>query len=356
VICGGAALNRAYVEVDLRQSYQTGNVFYGADAFTGLKIMDELTGRVGDKLLTLPVGQQSERRGEMRVEREARLAGRVDEYVDTKTPRAEFIPNPPFWGVRCVQSAELNLKELFSFINRKALYANQWMYRRGNRSTKEYKDFIANYVDPLFFTWCDRAIERGWLEPKVAYGYFPCNSDHNELVVYRPEDHAKEFCRIRFPRQVNDKRRCIADYFAPLSAGARDVVAFHVVTSGAQASERCQELFKANEYTDYLHFYGLSVETAEALAEFWHRRIRQELGIAGNDGPTIESLFRQTYQGERYSFGYPACPNLEDQSHIFALLEPDKIGVSLSSEFQLVPEQSTSAIILHHPESCYFSI
>jgi 5-methyltetrahydrofolate--homocysteine methyltransferase len=133
-------------------------------------------------------------------------------------------------------------------------------------------------------------------------------------------------------------------------------VAFHVVTSGALASEKCQELFKSDEYTDYLHFYGLSVETAEALAEYWHRRIRQELGIAGEDGPTIETLFRQTYRGERYSFGYPACPNLEDQTHIFNLLDPEKIGVSLSSEFQLVPEQSTSAIIVHHPEACYFSI
>jgi 5-methyltetrahydrofolate--homocysteine methyltransferase len=356
VVCGGAALNRAYVEVDLRQAYTTGKVFYGADAFTGLKIMDELTGRTEDRVLTSENEGQQERRGEMRAEREARLAGRVDEYFDTATPRAEFIPKPPFWGVRYVDSKELNLKELFTFINRKALYANQWMYRRGNRSTKEYKDFIASYVDPLFYTWCERAEERGWLQPKVVYGYFPCNSDKNELVVYSPDDHAKEFCRIRFPRQVNDKRRCISDYFAPLSSGVRDVVAFHVVTSGALASEKCQELFKANEYTDYLHFYGLSVETAEALAEYWHRRIRQELGIAGDDGPTIETLFRQTYRGERYSFGYPACPNLEDQTHIFALLDPEKIGVSLSSEYQLVPEQSTSAIIVHHPEACYFSI
>lgn len=357
VICGGAALNRAYVEVDLRQAYSTGKVYYGADAFTGLKIMDELTGRSEEKVLTSETGETSkERRGEMRVEREARLAGRVDEYFNTATPRADSIPKPPFWGVRYVTSKELNLKELFTFINRKALYANQWMYRRGNRSTKDYKDFIANYVDPLFYRWCDRAEERGWLQPKVTYGYFPCNSDRNELVVFAPNDHAKEFCRIKFPRQIDDKRRCIADYFLPLSSGERDVVAFHVVTSGALASEKCQELFRANEYTDYLHFYGLSVETAEALAEYWHRRIRQELGIAGEDGPTIETLFRQTYRGERYSFGYPACPNLEDQTHIFNLLDPEKIGVSLSSEFQLVPEQSTSAIIVHHPEACYFSI
>lgn len=356
VVCGGAALNRAYVEVDLSAAYTTGRVFYGADAFTGLKIMDELTGRVADKVLTSDAAQPRERKGEMRVEREARVAAKADEFFDTQVPRVEAIPKPPFWGVRYVSQPEINLKELFTFINRKALYANQWQYRRGSRSTKEYKDFIQNHVDPLFYEWCERAIERDWIQPKVAYGYFPCNSDKNELVIYTPEDHSKEHCRIRFPRQIADARRCIADYFLPLSSGRRDVVAFHVVTSGALASEKCAELFKSDQYTDYLHFYGLSVETAEALAEFWHRRIRQELGIAGEDGATIESLFRQTYHGERYSFGYPACPNLEDQKYIFQLLQPDRIGVSLSSEWQLVPEQSTSAIIVHHPESCYFSI
>lgn len=185
---------------------------------------------------------------------------------------------------------------------------------------------------------------------------FPCNSERNELIIYKPDDHSKEHCRIKFPRQISDKRRCIADFFLPLSSGRQDVVAFHVVTSGALASEKCAELFAADLYTDYLHFYGLSVETAEALAEFWHRHIRHELGIAGEDAATIEALFRQTYHGERYSFGYPACPNLEDQKYIFELLKPENIGVSLSSEFQLVPEQSTSAIIVHHPEACYFSI
>jgi 5-methyltetrahydrofolate--homocysteine methyltransferase len=356
VICGGAALNRAYVEVDLRQAYSTGRVFYGADAFTGLKIMDELTGRTEEKLLTATSDPGARRRGEMRVEREARLAEKADEYFDTEIPDAEFVPTPPFWGVRHVESAEISLKELFTFINRKALYANQWMYRRGTRSTKEYKDFVQNHVDPIFYQWCERAESRGWLQPRVAYGYFPCNSDRNEVIVYDPVDHDRERCRIRFPRQVADQRRCIADYFLPLSRGRRDVVAFHVVTAGALASEKCQELFTGDQYTDYLHFYGLSVETAEALAEYWHRKIRSELSIVSQDGMTIESLFRQTYQGERYSFGYPACPNLEDQRFIFELLEPEKIGVTLSSEYQLVPEQSTSAIIVHHPEACYFSI
>ena len=318
--------------------------------------MDELTGLETEKLLTAEPEAERVRTGEMRAEREARVKEKACEFFDTQTPRATFIPKPPFWGAKCIMPQEIKLPELFKFINRKALYANQWQYRRGSRSTHDYKEFIKTHVDPLFHTWCKRAEERGWLTPKVVYGYYPCNSDKNDLVVFSPDDHKKEFCRISFPRQIADKRRCIADYFLPIESNQRDIVAFHVVTAGEIASERCQELFKSDQYTDYLHFYGLSVETAEALAEYWHRRIRSELGIHKQDGVTIESLFRQNYQGERYSFGYPACPNLEDQKHIMKLLEPERIGVSLSSEFQLAPEQSTSAIIVHHPEACYFSI
>jgi len=356
VICGGAALNRAYVEVDLRQAYKTGPVYYGEDAFTGLQIMDELTGQVSEKKIVGAVDEKAKRRGEMRVEREARLAEKSTEYVKTNTTILEKIPKAPFWGYKHVQSEEIDLRELFTFINKKALYANQWMYRRGSKSTVEYKAFIRETVNPLFNLWCQKVYERKWLEPKVAYGYFPCQSEKNDLIIYSHEDFKTEVCRINFPRQVADARRCIADYFLPKETGRIDVVAFHVVTSGAIASQKCQELFKSDEYSDYLHFYGLSVETAEALAEFWHKRIRMELGIAGEDGVTREDLFRQKYHGERYSFGYPACPNLEDQKHIFQLLKPEGIGVSLSSEFQLDPEQSTSAIIVHHPEACYYSI
>jgi 5-methyltetrahydrofolate--homocysteine methyltransferase len=356
VICGGAALNRAYVEVDLRKAYTTGPVYYGEDAFTGLQIMDELTGQVTEKKIINAVDEKAKRRGEMRVEREARLSEKSKEYVQTNTTVLKEVPVPPFWGYRHVESPAINLKELFGYINKKALYANQWMYRRGTKSTADFKAFIKDIVDPTFDFWCARAIELGWLKPTVAYGYFPCQSEKNDLIIYDPEDHVKERCRISFPRQVADARRCIADYFLPKESGRTDVVAFHVVTIGSIASEKCQELFKGDAYSDYLHFYGLSVETAEALAEFWHQRIRRELGIADEDGETIESLFRQTYHGERYSFGYPACPDLENQKYIFDLLEPDKIGVTLSSEFQIVPEQSTSAIIVHHPEACYYSI
>lgn len=356
VICGGAALNRAYVEVDLRQAYGTGPVYYGADAFTGLQLMDELTGQVVEKKLTLPTDETRLRRGEMRVEREERVKERAQEYVRSDVPILAQVPEPPFWGVRHVMPEEFNLSELFMFINKRALFANQWQYRRGSMATRDYKEFINAKVEPIFHQWCQRALERKWLHPKVAYGYFPCQSEKNTLIVYRPEDRSKEWIRISFPRQIEDKRRCIADFFLPKESGRFDVVVFHVVTVGAIASEKCQELFKANNYSDYLHFYGLSVETAEALAEYWHKRVRQELGIAGEDGLTVEQLQRQMYHGERYSFGYPACPNLEDQKYIFELLTPEKIGISLSSEFQLEPEQSTSAIIAHHPDAAYFGI
>ncbi|WKZ57909.1 MAG: methionine synthase [Bdellovibrionota bacterium] len=356
VICGGAALNRAYVEVDLRQSYKTGKVFYGADAFTGLQLMDEIAGHVQEPVLTTEVNEARVRRGEMRAEREARVAERSREYAASDIEPCVEIPTPPFWGARYVREDALDLKEIFPFINKRALFANQWQYRLGSMSTREYKDFLRTHVEPLFHQWCERAIERGWLTPRVAYGYFPCQSERNTLIVYSPARDGKELCRFEFPRQVAEKRRCISDFFARKDSGRMDVVSFHLVTVGSIASEMCQKLFQSNEYSDYLHFYGLSVETAEALAEYWHKHIRAELGISGEDGLTIDALQRQTYRGERYSFGYPACPNLEDQKLIFQLLKPEEIGMSLTSEFQLVPEQSTSAIITHHPQAAYFAI
>ena len=356
VICGGAALNRAYVDVDLQNTYTTGPVYYGADAFTGLALMEEITDNTKEKKLTVKSAAKLVRYGEMRVEREERLGERIYEYVPSKIRILDNIPTPPFWGVKYVEHQDINVPELLTYINKKSLYANQWMYRRGSKGNAEYRDFLREHVDPIFQTWCQKAIDRKWLHPTVVYGYYPCNSDKNDLIIYDPEDHNKERCRITLPRQFQDERRCIADYFLPQSTGRKDVIAFHVVTSGAIASEKCAELFKSDEYSDYLHFYGLSVETAEALAEYWHRRIRHELGIHAEDGLTNESLFRQTYHGERYSFGYPACPNLEDQKYIFDLLQPEKIGVTLSSEWQIVPEQSTSALIVHHPDACYFSV
>ncbi len=201
----------------------------------------------------------------------------------------------------------------------------------------------------------ERARREKLLTPRVVYGYFPCQSSGNDLIIYS-EDERTERTRFTFPRQPEGKRLCLADYFATQDSGRMDTVAFHLVTMGRRASAYSQELFKADNYTDYLYFHGLSVEGAEALAELWHKRIREELGIAGRDAPQLAKLFHQGYQGSRFSFGYPACPNLEDQAKLFELLDPSRIGVELTEEFQLEPEQSTSAIIVHHEEAKYFSI
>ena len=211
------------------------------------------------------------------------------------------------------------------------------------------------HVRPVYEELKERSEREALLIPRAVYGYFHCQSSGNDLIVY---DQTSKLERVRFtfPRQPAGKRLCLADYFASVKSGHMDVVAFHLVTMGRRASEYSQQLFKADNYADYLYFHGLSVEGAEALAELWHKKIRQELGIDGNDAKNLNELFRQGYQGSRFSFGYPACPNLEDQLKVFELLDPSRIDVELTEEFQLDPEQSTSAIIIHHPEARYFSI
>lgn len=351
VICGGAALNRPYVDNELRAAYNNGPVFYAADAFSGLRIMNELCGSAEENLT-----QPSKRltRIEVVTPQKKELEGGVS------YPRAvqllEQVPSPPFWGVRYISSAEIPLNQVFSFINKKALFAKQWIYRPGRKPTSEYRQLIKDLVEPKFSYWCERAISEGLIQPAVAYGYFPCQSEGDNLLIFSPEDMQKEIARIQFPRQRCAPGLCLADYFLPVSSARKDVVALQVVTSGARASEVCQQMFASGDYSDYLHFYGLSCESAEALAEYWHKRVRQELSIAQQDGATVESLFHQEYHGERFSFGYPACPRVEDQQVLFQLLEADRIGVSLSSEFQIIPEQSTSAIIVHHPQAEYFSV
>jgi 5-methyltetrahydrofolate--homocysteine methyltransferase len=263
------------------------------------------------------------------------------------------VPKPPFWGSRVVPESELRLNEIFPYINKRVLYRGQWQYRRGRRAEADYRRMLAEQVEPKFRQWCQRAIDHGLLRPAVVYGYFPCYAFENEIVVLR-NDGETEWCRIALPRQPDGRRLCVADFFRP--EPERDVLAVQLVTMGKEASAAAQKLFEENRYDEYLHFHGLAVETAEALAEYWHRHVRHELGIAGRDANNIEALLAQGYQGSRYSFGYPACPKLEDQAHVFTLLEPARIGVELTSEWQLVPEQSTSAIICHHPEARYFNV
>ena len=263
------------------------------------------------------------------------------------------IPVPPFLGSRVVE--DIPLRDVFAFVNETALFKGQWQFKQGRRPAEEYQAFVAEHVRPVYEELKARSEQQSLLIPKVVYGYFRCQSSGNDLIIYH-DDAKTERTRFTFPRQPTGKHLCLADYFASVESGRMDVAAFHLVTMGRRASEYSQELFQTDNYSDYLYFHGLSVEGAEALAELWHKRIREQLGIDGKDAPNLNELFRQGYQGSRFSFGYPACPNLEDQTKLFDLLDPSRINVDLTEEFQLDPEQSTSAIIIHHPEARYFSI
>ena len=379
VICGGAALTRGYVEHNLQNAYSgrdedlaegaadatqpqrqgrpRARVFYAKDAFEGLSLMDELCGHVPQDKIALTSPQRIKAyRQTTQEEWDAHLRRAMETYVKSEVPLATRIPRPPFWGARVVGPEELQLGEIFRYVNKKALFVGQWQYRRGKLDEAEYEELLARTVEPKFRMWCERASAEKLLQPRVVYGYFPCNSDHNDLLIYDPDDRAPPV-RITFPRQLDKRRLCVADYFRGVRSGERDVIALTCVTMGAVATEVCQELFSANRYDDYLHFYGLGVEGAEGLAELWHKRIRRELDIAQDDSTDVTGLFKQHYQGSRYSFGYPACPRLEDQVHLCKLLRTERIGVTLTDEgFQLVPEQSTSAIVVHHPDAKYFNI
>ncbi|MGI8410150.1 MAG: vitamin B12 dependent-methionine synthase activation domain-containing protein, partial [Pyrinomonadaceae bacterium] len=240
-----------------------------------------------------------------------------------------------------------------------ALFKGQWQYKQGKSSKEDYAKLLEATVYPKFAEVKAKAIREKLLEAKLVYGYFPCQSSGNDLIIYEVDERTERM-RFTFPRQPVDQRggknQCLSDYFSPVESGKIDVVAFDLVTMGRRASEHSAELFKADNYTDYLLFHGLSVESAEALAEMWHKRIRTEMGFAHADEAELTKLFHQGYQGSRYSFGYPACPNINDQTKLFELLEPERIGVELTEEFMLDPEQSTSAIIVHHPEAKYFNI
>jgi 5-methyltetrahydrofolate--homocysteine methyltransferase len=362
VICGGAALTRKYVEDDLRREYANA-VFYADDAFAGLNIMEDLATRDGARETRLREG---------RTVKEYAKAAVVDEETGpvfaTRSPvvgDAPNIPTPPFWGVKVKK--DYDLREVFRYINETALFKNQWQLKTASQS--DYVRLVDGKFRPILRDLENEVIGSGLFEPKVVYGYFPAQSDGNDVIVYqapgpeaRPcgkrwESDAVELLRFTFPRQKEGRRLSIADFFAPKSSGKMDVLGVSLVTIGAKASVETQRLFEGGEYTKYLYLHGLSVETAEALAEFHHKKMREELGIANEDSPEIRDLFHQKYRGSRYSFGYPACPNLEDQTKLFALLHPEEnVGVRLTSGFLLEPEQSTSAIVVHHPAAKYFVV
>jgi len=357
VICGGAALTRKYVEDDLRREY-SGGIFYADDAFAGLHLMEDLSS---------PNGAREKRIEEGRVVKEfarAAAAGVLEGEAATTPsidiPPASNIPQPPFWGVRVLKPSDFDLREIFQYINHTALFKNQWQLKTA--SQEDYGRLVETKYRPILNDLQEEVIAAGWFEPKVVYGYFGAQGDGNDTVVYNlPEGWKQgdaipaEALRFTFPRQREGRRLCISDFFLPKSSGRMDVIGMSCVTIGDRASHETQKLFEGGEYTKYLYLHGLSVESAEALAELAHKRMRLELGIAADDSPHTRDLFHQKYRGSRYSFGYPACPNLEDQTKLFAMIHPDEnIGVHLTTGFLLEPEQSTSAIIVHHPAAKYF--
>ncbi len=368
VVLGGAALTRRFVEQDLRSLYK-GTVVYAGDAFDGLHFMEQLMTKGAASFSSSSNGQASidEDEEELLTGSEAKIAAALKEnpyredvggiqtatITRSKVSADVAIPTPPFWGTKVVE--EISLDELYKYINEAALIKGQWQVRKGKRSEEEYRKEVEEKVYPDFQRLKEQAKREQLLESKVVYGYFPCQSDGNDLIIYN-EDQKTERLRFSFPRQKDDRHLCLSDYFASKDSGKIDVVPFHMVTMGKRASEHSAKLFAENNYKEYLYFHGLSVESAEALAELWHKKIREELGIAGKDAREIKRLFSQGYQGSRYSFGYPACPNLEDHTKLFELLQPERIGVHLTEEFMLEPEQSTDAIIVHHPEAKYFNV
>ena len=359
VILGGAALTRRYVEQDLKTVY-SGKVLYANDAFDGLRLMGQIvSGTLDGGADNVPVGEEEE--SLTGTEAKIALAQQEDERSGTRSGPAQRssvrpidrIPEPPFWGSRVHD--DVPLEEVFRFVNEVALIRGQWQVRKGRMPEEEYRRLVEEKVLPEYEALKAEIVEKKLLQPRVVYGYFPCQSERDDLIVYR-EDGTTEWVRFTFPRQRADRFLCLSDFFAPVESGRKDVVAFHLVTMGRVAAEHSARLFGSNRYRDYLYFHGLSVESAEALAELWHKRIRTELGIAGKDAGEIKRLFSQGYQGARYSFGYPACPSLEDQTKLFTLLDAGRIDVQLTEEFSLDPEQSTNAIIVHHPDARYFTI
>ena len=347
IVLGGAALTRAYVEQDLASMFP-GEVRYARDAFEGLRLMDAIMAvKRGDEGAALPAL------------RERRVANRrvktEDAVIDNRRSDVaadNSIPNPPFFGSRVIKG--IQLADYAGMLDERALFVGQWGLK-GNRG--EYEAMVEEEGRPRLRALINEVQSKGWLNAAVVYGYFPCYSEGNDLIIlhHEGENKGKERTRFTFPRQSRDRRLCISDFFASKESGKTDVVAFHVVTMGSTVSEAAAKLFADNNYREYLELHGLSVQLTEALAEHWHARMREELQVKSEDSSDLQGILDQGYRGSRYSFGYPACPDLEQQVQLCELLEPGRIGVELSEEFQLHPEQSTSAIIVHHPEAKYFN-
>ncbi|MFM7745198.1 MAG: vitamin B12 dependent-methionine synthase activation domain-containing protein, partial [Actinomycetota bacterium] len=349
ILLGGAALTRTYVEKDLREVYQ-GRVFYGRDAFEGLNTLD--------KLMEMKRGGNDDpefgRTPSGRVLPERTKTERAPVDLPKRSPEVTIDNHvfvPPFIGSKVVKG--IGIDEIAAYINETALFRNQWQFRPEAGESDD--DFKAR-IRPILREQLATAKATGVLVPQVVYGYFPVNGDGNDLVVWNDESRTKERTRFHYPRQQEEPFLCIADFFRSVESGEADYAAFHIVTMGQSVSDRAAELFAANKYQDYLVLHGLGVEMAEALAEYWHHRIRTEWGFVEEDGPSLHGLFRQQYRSGRYSWGYPACPDLEDNATVADLLEAGRLGIVVNEEtgWQYQPEQTTSAIICHHPRAKYF--
>jgi 5-methyltetrahydrofolate--homocysteine methyltransferase len=361
VILGGAALTRAYVENDLTELYE-GEVRYARDAFEGLRLMDALVAvRRNVPGAELPALRQR------RVRATGSAASSVVEPIADVSARSDVarevdVPVPPFRGSRVVKG--IQLADYASYLDERATFIGQWGLRptRGGAGPS-YSELVETEGRPRLRMWLERIQTEGLLEAAVVYGYFPVVSEGEDLVLLHHEgsggEPGTERVRFTFPRQRRDRRLCLADFFRSRSEaderGAPDILGIQLVTMGTRLAVATAELFAKNAYRDYLELHGLSVQLTEALAEAWHARIREELGLGGDDDPDLAGILRQGYRGSRYSFGYPACPDLEDRAKLIPLLRPERIGVTLSEELQLHPEQSTDALVVHHPEAKYFN-
>ncbi|MBU7581485.1 MAG: methionine synthase [Nostoc sp. TH1S01] len=368
VILGGAALTPKFVHDDCQNTYK-GKVVYGKDAFSDLHFMDKLmpakaAGNWDDLQGFLDeVSDEAEitQHSALSTQHSAPSTPHSPLPIDTRRSEAVAVdierPTPPFWGTKLLQPADIPLEELFWYLDLQALIAGQWQFRKPKEQSKEeYQAFLDAKVYPILESWKQRIIEENLLHPQVIYGYFPCQADGNTLYVYETNNlDAKVKASFEFPRQKSLRRLCIADFFAPKESGIIDVFPMQAVTVGEIATEYAQKLFADNQYTDYLYFHGLSVQMAEALAEWTHARIRQELGFAAEEPDNIRDILAQRYRGSRYSFGYPACPNIQDQYKQLELLDTARINLYMDESEQLYPEQSTTAIITYHPVAKYFS-
>jgi 5-methyltetrahydrofolate--homocysteine methyltransferase len=378
VILGGAALTRKYVEQDLRPEYE-GSLFYAKDAFAGLHLMDQIVaGAVASPLAGGGGTSAGEPRQkiefqsskfkesgadvlpssnfELRISNLAEEASERFGYVPPRSniSRDEPVPQPPFWGRRVVE--RIDPRAALAYLNENMIFQVQWGFRKNRRSPEEFQRYINDEVRPILRRLLDQCERENILKLQAAYGFWPAQADGDSLIIYDPDDRDRQLAVFEFPRMGKPPYWCLSDFFKPISSGIYDVAAFSVVTAGRRVSDVAREWFAQDRYQDYLYLHGLGVETAEALAEYIHKQIRVEWDIAGGDARDKQEIFKQHYQGSRYSFGYPACPRLEDQLKLWPLLEPQRIGVTLSEEFQLEPEQTTTALITHHRQAKYFNV